>query len=66
MARWTGPAQLEEVPDELREDETTGTLRLVVNKAARKRDDLASTEETVEPVLLPAEVSMCDTPGRLD
>ena len=50
MARWTGPARLEEVPDELKEDETTGALRLVVNKAARKHDELASAEETVVPV----------------
>ncbi len=46
MARWSGPVQLEEMPEDLKEDEATGTLRLVVSKAARKHDELASTAET--------------------
>jgi transcription initiation factor TFIIH subunit 2 len=46
MARWSGPVRLEEVPEDLKEDEATGTLRLVVSKAARKHDELASTAET--------------------
>jgi len=36
MARWSGPSKMADMPDELKEDETTGALRLVLNKAARK------------------------------
>jgi len=46
MARWSGPSKMVDMPDELKEDETTGALRLVVNKAARKHagDDVGAEE----------------------
>jgi transcription initiation factor TFIIH subunit 2 len=47
-ARWSGPARLEEVPDELKEDKNTGALRLVggKSKAALRQDRHVTADDT--------------------
>ena len=68
MARWTGPIQMQELPDELLEDEH-GELRVVRNttRKAASKSDLAAAETArcllysvcdnalaIYPVMLPA------------
>ena len=39
MARWSGPIQMQEVPDELLREDENGELRVTRRKPARKNAD---------------------------